>query len=388
MTLGRNNPKTIVLAAGGTGGHVFPAEALAKALVARGLKVVFMTDDRGGIYKGMPEAVDIHQVASSGIAGKSIFGRAKSIPQLALGCLQAGKLLRGIHPALVVGFGGYASLPPLVAANWLKFPTLIHEQNAILGRANRLLAARAKGIATSFAKTDLVPETAISRVRLVGMPVRDSIIAARSQSYPDISDESPLQVLVMGGSQGARILSQVVPDAITQLPDQIKARLTVVQQCRPEDLSRVIAHYKDAGIKAELKSFFDDIPNQLAKAHVLISRSGASSAAEALVVGRPAVLVPYAHAIDDHQSANAHAVDHCGAGWLMEEASFTADSLKDRLVSLFTMPKTLRLAAENARANGLADAAERLADMVADLAGANGNGGIVHKNKSDNEEAA
>ena len=379
----------IVLAAGGTGGHVFPAAALAKALIARGAEVVLMTDARGGVYQGVPTGVEIHRIRSKGFAGKGFLGRLTSIPQLGVGVLQARALLGRIKPRLAVGFGGYASLPPLVAANWLGIPTVVHEQNAILGRANRLLAKKAKGIAISFAKTGMIPDGSENRVRHVGMPVRDSVLSARNVDYPTITDEGPIRILIMGGSQGARVLSEVAPTALNGLPEHLKARLSVVQQCRPEDLDGVRAAYAESGVRAELSVFFDDIPERMAACHLIIARSGASSTAEALAIGRPAVLVPYRFAIDDHQSANAHAVDDCGAGWLMEQESFDADALAERLVGLFSLPKTLLLAASNAKRNGRPDAAERLADMVFDLIGADGNGKDTdNPDKTNNEEAA
>jgi len=357
----------VVLAAGGTGGHVFPAEALAAELITRGHRLALITDRRGGGFGGALANLETHHIRAGGIAGKRLTARLESVFELGLGMLQARALLARLKPAAVVGFGGYASVPTMMAATWAGLPTAIHEQNAVLGRANRLLATRVRRIALSIDGTQMIPEAARSRVRVTGMPVRPAVLAAREVPYNEITEAGPLSLLITGGSQGARVLSDVVPAALAALGEGLKKRLTVTQQCRAEDLGRVAAAYAQAGVKADLKNFFDDVPERLAKAHLLIARAGASTVAEMTAVGRPAILVPYPHAIDNHQFANAQAVDEAGAGWLMAEDVFTAERLAGRLASLFESPRHLSHAARASRRIGRPNAARTLADMVAEM---------------------
>ena len=363
----------IVLAAGGTGGHVFPAEALAKELGGRGYNLALITDIRGNAYGGALAELETFRVRAGGIAGKGPLAKIKSVAELVMGTWQARGLLKQLKPRAVVGFGGYASIPTMMAATMSGLKTVLHEQNAVLGRANRLLAGRVNAIAVSFPESRAIPANDATKVTHTGMPVRNRVLEVRDTPYPSFTDNRPLSILVLGGSQGARILSDVVPEAIAGLPDAIRERVHITQQCRPEDLERVKALYAGLGISAELASFFDDVPECLANAHVVISRSGASTVAELLAVGRPAILVPYRHAIDDHQSLNAHAVDEVGAGWLIPEPDFTADSLSQRLASMFGMPTILEKAAEASRRAGRPDAAARLATLVESvIAGSNG----------------
>ena len=357
----------VLLAAGGTGGHVFPAEALATELMDRGYRLGLVTDKRGKAYGGALGALETHHILAGGIAGKSTLARVKSVAELGVGAWQAWRLLKRLKPDAVVGFGGYASVPTMMAATFTPTPTAIHEQNALLGRANRLLAGRVDAIATSFADTRGIPESARAKAQLTGMPVRANIAAKAGTPYPVSEGDARLGLVVLGGSQGATVLSEVVPQALAKLPDAIKARLDVTQQCREEDLPQVKDAYQQSGIRAHLASFIDDVPERLAGAHLLISRAGASSVAEALAVGRPTVLVPYPFAADDHQSHNAQAVDAAGAGWIMPQDTFTADALAARLDSLLGLPAVLEKAARCAADLGRADAAARLADMVADL---------------------
>ena len=369
--------RLIVLAAGGTGGHVFPAEALARELKKRGHRLALLTDRRGDAYGGALGEIETHQIRAGGIAGKGPLAKIFSVAELGLGTLQARTLLKAMKPSAVVGFGGYASIPTMMAASLAGVPTVLHEQNAILGRANRLLADRAKAIAVSFPESQGIPARAIDKVTHTGMPVRSKVLEVRDTPYPSFTDDRPFNLLVLGGSQGARVLSEVIPDAIGKLSEALKRRIRIVQQCRPEDLEQVRGRYKFHKINAELASFFDDVPNRLAAAHLVISRSGASTVAELLVVGRPAMLVPYRYATDDHQSLNAHAVDEVGAGWLIPEPDFTADSLASRLESMFGMPMILEKAAEAARRAGSPDATERLATLVE--ATLNGNHGKTER---------
>jgi len=355
----------ILLAAGGTGGHVFPAESLAAALEARGCRLGVMTDDRGASHGGALGRLETWRVAAGGIAGLGLKGRLTGAIRLARGVVQAWRLLGRLKPDAVVGFGGYAAFPAVLAASWRGQPALIHEQNAVLGRANRLLAGRVNAVATALPEVRFLPE---GKGRHVGNPVRPGTLAVRGTPYTPPAADGPIRLLVTGGSQGARALTDLVPAALAALPDGMRSRLRVAQQCRPEDLDRARAAYAAAGIEAETAAFFDDIPARLADAHLVICRSGASTVAELTCVGRPALLVPYPHAIDDHQTANARALDAAGAGWLVPQASVTVAALSGRLSALLADPDTLAATAARAHGLGRPDAAERLADLALSLA--------------------
>jgi len=357
----------IILAAGGTGGHVFPAEALASALLDRGFRLGLVTDKRGKAYGGTLGDLETHRIQAGGIAGKNIPARIKSVLALGIGTWQAWRLLKKLKPDVVVGFGGYASVPTMIAATFASIPTIIHEQNALLGRANRLLAGRVNAIATSFADTHGMGDENQDKVQMTGMPVRAPIAAQSNAPYPNAEGEAPLGILVLGGSQGATVLSEVIPAALSKLPDTIKSRLDVTQQCREEDIDQVKAVYQKSGIRAHLDTFIDDVPERMMNAHLMISRAGASSVSEALTVGRPSILVPYPFAADDHQTYNARAVDAAGAGWIMPQDTFNADALAARLDSLLGLPAVLEKSARCAAGLGSADAATKLADMVAKL---------------------
>ena len=359
--------KLIALAAGGTGGHVFPAEALAAALLERGYRLALITDRRGAAYGGTLGQLETHRIMAGGIAGRGKLATLRAIAELGLGVLQARSILKRIRPAAVVGFGGYASIPGMVAASLASIPTAMHEQNAVLGRANRLLAGRVQRIATSFAEVSHVDARLTPKLVHTGMPVRAAIAALRESPYVDITANGPIEMLVLGGSQGARILSEVVPAALARLPEALRRRIRIAQQCRPEDLDGVSKAYVGTGIEATLDSFFADVPERLVRAHLVIARAGASTVAELTALGRPAILVPYPYAIDDHQTANAHAVEDFGGAWLMPQDAFTPDSLAARLESLFTQPETLARTAACARNAGRADAANRLADLAVGL---------------------
>lgn len=364
----------IVLAAGGTGGHVFPAEALAVELSSRGCRLALITDRRGGSYSGVLGDLETHRIRAGGVAGKRIMALLQSGPELAIGLFQARGLLRKLAPSAVIGFGGYASVPTMLAACFAGLPTAIHEQNAVLGRANRLLAGRVRRIATCFASVEGLPAGTSEKVTMTGMPVRPAVMDHMNAAYPATDETSDFHLLVIGGSQGARVLSDVVPAAVALLAPELRQRLRIVQQCRPEDLERVRAAYEQSGAPAELASFFDDVPARLAAAHLLIGRAGASTVAEVTTIGRPAILIPYPYATDDHQARNAHALDEGGAGWVLPEAAFTPETLKNRLESLIGMPVVLERTAANAKALGRPQAAKALADMVVGLVpnGANG----------------
>lgn len=366
---------TVVLASGGTGGHVYPADALANELSARGCRLVLITDRRGGAVGGRLSELETHRVRAGGIAGKSILARLVSMAEIVVGIFQAYRLLKSIAPDAVVGFGGYASVPTMMAATLMKARTVIHEQNAVLGRANRLLASRVARIATSYEKVERLPEEA-PEIVMTGMPVRPSVAAVRDVPYPERLAGNDIHLLVFGGSQGATVFARVVPEALARIAPKLSGKLRIVQQCRREDVEAVGATYKRLGLDAEVAAFFDDLPRRIAASHLVIARSGASTVAELMAIGRPSILVPYPHAIDDHQSSNAHAIDEAGAGWLMPETSFTVEALASRLESLLTMPRILETAAAAARNAARVDAATRLADLVFGLM--NGNGGNGH----------
>jgi undecaprenyldiphospho-muramoylpentapeptide beta-N-acetylglucosaminyltransferase len=352
---------TIVLAAGGTGGHVFPAEALADALTARGIEPVLFTDRRGRSFRGVKR---VQPIAGGGIAGLGWAARTRSVVALGYGLCQALWRLRREAPRAAIGFGGYASLPTMLAATLLGIPTVVHEQNAILGRANRLLAGRVGRIAVSFARMGAIPAGAEAKVTRVGMPVRPAFAGVQTVAYQPPLAHAPIRLLVLGGSQGAQVFSTLIPDAIGRLDPQLRGRLQISQQCRPETLEATRAAYLDLAVDAELATFFEDVPFRMADAQLVIARSGASTVAELTAVGRPAILVPYPHATDDHQTANARAIEAAAGGWMLEQKSLTAEALAARLASLLTAPDELAAAAARAREAGTPDAADRLADLV------------------------
>jgi UDP-N-acetylglucosamine--N-acetylmuramyl-(pentapeptide) pyrophosphoryl-undecaprenol N-acetylglucosamine transferase len=366
MTASQNKP-LVVLAAGGTGGHVFPAEALAAELIERGFRLALVTDRRGGNLKGRLAELETHRVRAGGIAGKSLVARIFSAFEIIIGTIQAWVLLRRLKPAVVVGFGGYASVPTMLAAAYSGTKAAIHEQNAVLGRANRLLASRVEKIATSFEKVSAIPEASQPNVIVTGMPVRPAVTLVRDRAYQSLNDNDEIHLAVFGGSQGAHIFSAVVPAALKRVDEALRGRIRVTQQSRPEDVDQVQATYRALDIKADISSFFNDVPDRIADAHLVICRSGASTIAELTTIGRPAIMVPYMYAVDDHQSRNAHAVDEVGGGWLIPEEAFTDEVLAERLESLFALPQLLQNAGKAAKAAGIPDAASRLADMIVSL---------------------
>ncbi len=361
--------RPIVIAAGGTGGHLFPAEALAAALMARGERVALMTDARSAAFDSPAFAnAERFVLRGAGLAGRGVLKAAQGAVALAAGTWEARGLLKRLDAAAVVGFGGYASVPPLVAARTIggraRPVTVLHEQNAVLGRANRMLAPRADLLALSYAATARVP--AGCRSAVVGNPVRPALAALAGQFYPEIT-EAGLRLLVLGGSLGARVFADVVPDAVAALPEALRGRLMVTQQCRPEDLNRVRTAYEAAGVPAELSPFFPDVAGRLASAHLVVARAGAGTLAELACAGRPSILVPLPIAIDDHQRANARALEEAGAAWVMPQPEFTSAALAARLEALFGDPPGLARAAASAAKLGRPQAAQNLADLILDL---------------------
>jgi UDP-N-acetylglucosamine--N-acetylmuramyl-(pentapeptide) pyrophosphoryl-undecaprenol N-acetylglucosamine transferase len=356
--------RPILLAAGGTGGHMFPAEALATELAARGHRLALITDRRGGAFGD--GAVATYRIAAAGIGG-SLLARLRGGTALALGMLQARRLVRRLAPAAAVGFGGYPSVPTMLAASWAGVPSMLHEQNAVLGRANRLLAPRVDYIATSFATVQGVSAADRDKVVQTGNPVRAAIAALADEPYQAPTGDERMRILVLGGSQGASVFSDVVPAGVAELPRELQRRLEIVQQCRPEDLEVAQRAYTKSSVTAELATFFDDVPARLAAAHLVICRAGASTVSEISAAGRPAILVPYPHATDDHQTANACALDKSGGAWLTPQDAFTPAALATRLEAFLTLQATLGKAAACVRRVGQPNAARQLADLVETL---------------------
>lgn len=357
----------ILLAAGGTGGHLFPAEALAHELLSRGLTVDLVTDERGQGFGDKLPQVTIHRIAAGGVAGKGIGTRLQNMARLGLGYLQSRRLIGRLKPSVAVGFGGYPSVPPLLAAQHAGVSTLLHEQNAVAGRANRFLMKRANKIATSFAKVQFFDQVPATRRTLTGNPVRPEITALAARPYVAPSVTDSFNLLVVGGSQGARVFGELLPPAIALLPAELRTRLKLTQQCRAEDIDKVVAQYQALGLTVELQPFFRDIPARLAATHLLISRAGASTVAELAAAGRPAVMVPLPNSIDDHQAANAAALAEAGGGWVAAQKDFDAARLAALLTDLITHPTKLAAAADMARRLGRRDAATALADLVIDM---------------------
>jgi UDP-N-acetylglucosamine--N-acetylmuramyl-(pentapeptide) pyrophosphoryl-undecaprenol N-acetylglucosamine transferase len=357
-----------VLAAGGTGGHLIPAFALAQELERRGHHIALITDERGAAIPGKPEFLTAH-VLPAGRFGKNPFKWPAAIAAVLEGRRMALRLFESFDPSAVVGFGGYPALPALLAARSARLPSVIHEQNAVLGRVNRFLARRADAIATAFPTVARLSPKLSEKVHLVGNPVRAEVLALRDEPFPTLTEEGLLRVLVTGGSQGARILSQVVPDGLSMLPTALRARLQVTQQCRAEDLDMVRQRYASHGIPAELATYFEDMDERLADTHLFIGRAGASTIAELTAVGRPAILVPLAIATDDHQAANTREIVGKGGARAIRESAFTAKELAKQIQALAMRPDTLANAAHAAWNCGRPKAAKDLADLLEGFGG-------------------
>lgn len=355
----------LVLAAGGTGGHMFPAQALAEAMLARGWRVALMTDARGASHAGgFPPAVRVQVAGSASFARGGALARALVPLRIAGGVLGALGRMLADRPAVVAGFGGYPAIPALAAAWVLRIPSLIHEQNAVAGRVNRLFARRVARVAAGLPLSGLVGVEPV----LTGNPVRAAVAARAGAGYIPPGDY-PMSLLAIGGSQGARVISDLVPAALAALPEEMRARLRVAQQARPEDITRVLDAYVAAGIEAEVAPFFHDIPRRLSEAQLVIARAGASTLADLTVIGRPAVLIPFAAAAGDHQSANAASLAEAGAAVVLAEAGLDAAALSLHIAAILADPARAEAMAAAALAAGRPDAAERLADLVEEVAG-------------------
>jgi UDP-N-acetylglucosamine--N-acetylmuramyl-(pentapeptide) pyrophosphoryl-undecaprenol N-acetylglucosamine transferase len=356
----------IVVAAGGTGGHLFPAAALSHVLIARGFEVHLVTDERAEKYGGDFPAHDIHKIAAASPSGGSIFSRARAALTLVQGTFAARKLFERIEPGAVVGFGGYPAVPPLLAGAWHRIPTLLHESNAVIGRANRFLAPRVDAIAKGFEILGGLPEKLASRAQLTGNPVRPMVLEAARTPFPDWPD-GKLKILVTGGSQGARIFSDIVPAALALVSEEIRRKLILVQQARGEDEERVRHAYARIGVNAEVRPFFPDLPARIAQAHLVIARSGASTVSELAVIGRPAILVPLPQALDQDQAANAKQFEAVGAATIVVQSVFSPQWLATSLIEAQADIGVLAARAAAAKRAGVPDAAERLAGLVQGL---------------------
>jgi UDP-N-acetylglucosamine--N-acetylmuramyl-(pentapeptide) pyrophosphoryl-undecaprenol N-acetylglucosamine transferase len=367
----------VLLGAGGTAGHLFPAEALAAVLTRRGITVDLATDARASPYQKTFPAREIHIIPSATFRARNPWHLANTIGALGRGVLKAWFVLARLRPAVVVGFGGYPTLPTVTAAYLRGLPTIIHEQNAVMGRANRLLAPIVRAIATSFPDAISGDPAIAAKSTMTGNPVRPAVIEDAGNPYPELDLLGRVNLLIFGGSQGARIMADVVPAAIERLQPGMRARLAVVQQAREEDIDRVRASYAKLGVVAEIASFFSDLPARMAAAHLVISRAGASTVAELAAIGRPAILVPLPHALDQDQLANASVLFEAGGAIVLKQQDFTPDRLARELAGFADDPDRGARMASCVRSVGVVDAANRLADLVLRV------GGIVEGNNKD-----
>ena len=358
---------SVLLAAGGTGGHLFPAASLGQELQRRGYIVELATDIRAEKFGGDFPARTVHRIPSATLTSNSPIAVAATFTRLGIGYAGALRMLLRMKPAAVIGFGGYPTLPPIIAARTLRIPTAIHEQNAVMGRANRLLSRFVDRIGLSLMPTKLLGAEAQAKARLTGIPVRDAVLKFRDTPYaaPDVS--SRLLLLVFGGSQGARFFSEALPPALLRLPDDMRGRLTVVQQAREEDLAGLRDAYANAEIAAHLAPFFRDLPERIATAQLVIARAGASTVAELTAIGRPCLLVPLPHALDNDQLENATRLQEVGGGWCVRQSELSTERLAALLQDLFSSPARLADAAKKAHAMATVDAVKRLADLVDEL---------------------
>ncbi len=357
-----------VLAAGGTGGHLIPAFALATELERRGHHVALITDERGANIPGKPDFLPAH-ILPAGRFGKNPLNWIKGLRAIGQGRDMALRLFESFEPSAVVGFGGYPSLPALLASTSAAIPSVLHEQNAVLGRVNRFMAGRVEAIATAYPEIRRLKPKHAGKVHLVGNPVRGEVLQLREEPFPAFTEDGLLRVLVTGGSQGASVLSEVVPDGLAMLQPALRSRLQVTQQCRPEDLDAVRERYRNHDIPAELGTYFEDMAARLADAHLFIGRAGASTIAELTAVGRPAILIPLPIATDDHQAANAREMAKKGGARMIRQENFTAKELAKQIQAMAQNPQSLATAAHAAWNCGRPHAAKELADLVESFGG-------------------
>jgi UDP-N-acetylglucosamine--N-acetylmuramyl-(pentapeptide) pyrophosphoryl-undecaprenol N-acetylglucosamine transferase len=367
MRARHTDSKTIILAAGGTGGHIFPAVALAESLRARGFAPHLITDHRFHHYtksaSGVLAEIPIHTIRAGSLGG-GVFAKLKNLLGIIIGVFQAWRLLAKLKPRAVVGFGGYPSFPTMLAACLSRQRTIIQEQNSVLGRVNRLLAKHVGMIAATYEQTRLMPDAARAKTVMVGTPVRAAVMALAGVEYPALAEGGLMRILVIGGSQGASVFSDVVPAAMALLPADVRARIRLDQQCREPELAATREKYAGLNMQVDLAPFFADVAARLASAHLVISRAGASSVAELMIAGKPAILVPLPIATDNHQYYNAEAIEQSGAGWVVTQQAFTPESLAARIETLLRVPHRLVESAAKMRALAHGNAAERLAELV------------------------
>jgi len=352
-----------VLAAGGTGGHMVPAHALAAELKSRGHGVLLITDERGARFPGLFEGVPVHILPAGRLGGGPI-AWLKALNSVVKGRAEAKRLYREHRPDAVVGFGGYPAFPSLLAASAMRIPTVLHEQNAVLGRVNRLLVGEAAAIGTAYDTVERLKPRYKDKTVIVGNPVREAVARLGELPFPAFDEFAPLKILVTGGSQGATILGQVVPEGLGLLQPSLRRRLQVVQQCRPDDIERIRAEYAELGIPAELTTYIEDMPSRLGDAHLVIGRAGASTIAELGAAGRPAILIPFAAATDDHQTVNAREITAAGGARTIQQDQFTPEVLARQIEALAIDPVALNNAAARALSVGRPHAARDLADLV------------------------
>lgn len=357
------NSRSYVLAAGGTGGHMVPAAALAAELAKRGHKVALVSDDRGVRFPGLFDGIETH-VLPAGRLGGGPLGYLRAAGRIMAGRSMALRLFKELRPSAVIGFGGYPALPTLLAAFRAGVPTVIHEQNAVLGRVNRFVAGRVSAIATSYDEVERMKPRWARKTHLIGNPVREAVLALRDRPYPIVDEEGIFRVLVTGGSQGATVLSKVVPDGLALLPVHFRRRLQVTHQARIEDIDAVRAKYQAHGIPADVSTYITDMPEALAWAHIVIARAGASTIAELTAAGRPAILVPLPSATDDHQTANAREITNAGGARTISQRAFNATELAKQIQKLGLDGQALENAAARAKSVGRPHAASDLADLV------------------------
>jgi UDP-N-acetylglucosamine--N-acetylmuramyl-(pentapeptide) pyrophosphoryl-undecaprenol N-acetylglucosamine transferase len=361
----------VLVTAGGTGGHLFPAEALATALNKRGIPVHLVTDHRAARFGGAFTTQNIHVVSSATLRARNPLALARTASLLGLGFAQAWTLIGRLRPIAVIGFGGYPTIPPVQAAIWRGVPSLIHDSNAVIGRANKVLASRVSAIATTFPDMFAAAPALAAKATLTGNPVRNAVVDAAAITYPAPGD--PFRILIFGGSQGARVMADIVPAAIGSLDAGLRTRLAVTQQARDEDLARVRDAYAGSGVAAETAPFFADLPARIAASHLVIARSGASTVAELSAIGRPSILVPLPGAIDQDQFANAGVLERAGGALRLTQDAFSPERLAMELAGLAGAPQRLTAMAAAARSLGRLDAADRLADLVLRVAAKDAN---------------
>lgn len=359
------NQQLIVVTTGGSGGHIFPAEAIAAALVEQNYRVVFITDKRGAAFHSLP-TVQTYRLAAESVAGSSVFHKMLAVAKLFWGCVQGIRLMAKLRPDLVVGVGGYASFPAVMAAHMCHIPVMLHEQNAVLGRANRVLANSARLIVTSFEPTLMIPNGIVS-VR-VGMPVRNPIIQAEHTPYP--KEKDVIRLLIFGGSQGAAFFSRRFPEVLKKLSKDLQKKLVITQQARTEDVAYLKECYQKIPFKqVTISSFFNNMPVLLGESHLIICRGGASTIAELEIIGRPAVIVPLPTSADNHQMENARQFCDDGAGWLINEKTFDANKTAHRLQELLETPGILKEASKQAYRRSKSRAAQQIAELAANIIG-------------------